>query len=82
MIAQWNGLTKSIICQRLFLWRGWTIGGDICHRKYLPNCAIKSVLAASRSGKIRRHMQPYVSLALWGAWDLEFREAQRMRPAI
>lgn len=34
---------------------------------------IKSVLTTSRSGKIRRHMQPYVSLALWGAWDLEFR---------
>lgn len=36
---------------------------------------IKSVLTASRSGKIRRHIQPYVSLALWGAWDLEFRYA-------
>jgi hypothetical protein len=43
---------------------------------------IKSALTPSRRSKIRRHMQPYVCLALRGAWDLEFREAQRMRPAI
>lgn len=41
--------------------------GDICApSNYLQTEVINSVLTASCSGKIRRHMQPYVSLALWG----------------